>query len=103
MVVVPEPAVKCLGAFVACGVDRAVGPAVDQGADEAFGLSVCLRPVRAGAQVADAEMAAGERVQGAAVAGAVVAEDCFDMYAVASVEGDGRSEEGGRSDRFLGG
>src|SRR6266550_1177022 len=101
MVVVPEPAVKCSGAFAAGGVDRAVGPAVDQGADEAFSLSVCLWPVGAGAQVADAELAACERVQGASVAGAVVAEDCFDSYAVATVERDRTSEEGGRGDCFL--
>src|SRR6266508_6811040 len=36
MVVVPEPAVKCACALRARGVDRAVGPAREQGADEAL-------------------------------------------------------------------
>jgi hypothetical protein len=30
-------------------VDGAVGPAVEQGADEAFGFAVCLWPARSGA------------------------------------------------------
>ena len=49
MVVGPEPAVKGGGAFAAGAVDRAVGPAGEQGADEAFGLAVGARPVGAGA------------------------------------------------------
>ena len=62
MVVVPEPAVKGGGALRAGAVDRAVGPAAEQGADEALGFAVGLGPVGAGAQVADPERAAGDRV-----------------------------------------
>ena len=72
MVVVPEPAVKGCGAFLACGVDRAVGPAAQEGADEAFGFAVGLRSVRAGAEVADRECAARDRVDGGSVSAAVV-------------------------------
>jgi hypothetical protein len=74
MVVVPEPAVKCGGPFGAGAVDRSIGPAAEQGADEALGLAVGLRPVGAGAQVADPERAAGKRVSGGAVGGAVVGQ-----------------------------
>ena len=88
MVVVPEPAVKGGGAFAAGAVDRAVGPAVEQGADEAFGFPVCLWPVGAGAEVADAEPAAGECVHDAAVAAAVVGEYALDDDAVAAVESE---------------
>ena len=48
MVVAPEPAVKGSGAFGAVAVDRAVGPAAEQGADEAFGFAVGLGAVGAG-------------------------------------------------------
>jgi hypothetical protein len=37
---VPEPAVKGFGAFAAGAVDRAVGPAAEEGADEAFYFAV---------------------------------------------------------------
>jgi hypothetical protein len=96
MVVVPEPAVKCVGAFCAGAVDGAVGPAVEEGADEAFGFAVGLRPVGAGAAVADAECLAGEGVDGGAVAGAVVGEDPLDLDAVALVVGERAAEEGDR-------
>ena len=72
MVVVPEPAVKCLGAFAFGGVDGGVGPAVEHSGDEALCLAVCLWPVGAGAEVADAEGFARERVDGGAVGGAVI-------------------------------
>src|SRR5712692_5137598 len=78
MVVVPEPAVKGCGAFSARAGDGAVGPAGEQGADEALCLSVCLRPVRAGAQVLDPEPATGDRVDGRSVRAAVVAEYALD-------------------------
>src|ERR687888_1390249 len=101
MVVVPEPAVKGGGAFVARAVDGAVGPAGEQGADEAFGFAVGLWPVGAGAEVADAEPAAGECVQGGAVAGAVVGEHAFDGDAVAAVESDRALQEAGRGRGLL--
>jgi hypothetical protein len=72
MVVVPEPSVKRAGAFLARAVDRAVGPAFEQRADEAFGFAVGLWPVGAGAEVADAELAARDSVDGAAVGRSVV-------------------------------
>jgi hypothetical protein len=72
MVVCPDPAVKCAGAFVAGAVDRAVGPAGEQGADEAFCFAVCLWSVGPGAQMVDAECVAGDGVQGGAVGSAVV-------------------------------
>src|SRR6187401_3328604 len=96
MVVVPEPAVKCGCAFAACAVDRAVGPACEEGADKAFCLSVGLWPVGPGAEVADPEPVAGERVHGCAVGGAVVGQHPFDADAVSAVEGVGASEEADR-------
>jgi putative transposase len=101
MVVVPEPAVKGGGAFSARAVDGALGPAGDQGADEALCLSVCLRPVRAGAQVLDPEPATGDRVHGRSVRAAVVAEYALDADAVAAVEGEGAAKEGDRGRRLL--
>ena len=75
MVVVPEPAVKGAAAFLARAVDVGVGPAVEHGADEAFGFAVGLWPVGAGAEVADAESAAGDLERGVVMAaGRVVAE-----------------------------
>src|SRR5262249_48058256 len=59
----PEPAVKCCGALLACPVDGAVGPAVDEGADEAFGFAVGLGPVGARAAASDAERCAGKCVE----------------------------------------
>src|SRR5688572_13712671 len=101
MVVVPEPAVKGGGAFGAGAVDGAVGPSVEQCADEALGLAVGLRTAGAGAVVADAERAAGERVDGGAVGGAVVGEHALDADAVAGVVGDGSVEEADRGCGFL--
>ena len=72
IVVVPEPAVKGGGAFVAGAVDGAVGPAGEEGADEALGFAVGLRSVWPGAEVADAEASACECVQGGDVGAAVV-------------------------------
>jgi hypothetical protein len=72
MVVGPEPAVKGRGAFCAGGVERAVGPAGEQGADQALGLAVGPGPVGAGARVAQPQGAAGERVDRGAMGGPVV-------------------------------
>src|SRR3954453_189864 len=101
MVLVPEPAVKCGGAFGAGAVDGAVGPAVDQCADEAFGFAVGLVPVRPCADVFDAEAGTGERVGCCRVAADDVGEDPLDPYSVATVEGDGSAEEAARGRRFL--
>jgi len=57
-----EPAGERAASFVAVAVDRAVGPAAEQGADEALGLTVGAGPVGAGAEVFDPERATGERV-----------------------------------------
>ena len=46
----------------AVALDGAVGPAAEQGADEALGFAVRARRVGAGAQVFDPERLAGERV-----------------------------------------
>src|SRR5690242_3878317 len=60
MVVVVDPAVKGGGALCAGAVDRAVGPAPEQGADEALGLSVGLRAVGPRAEMSDARRATGD-------------------------------------------
>ena len=43
MVVVPEPAVKCIGALCAGAVDGGVGPACEQCADEALCFAIVER------------------------------------------------------------
>src|SRR5215213_7626514 len=62
MVVVVDPAVKGRGAFAAGAVDRAVGPAAQQRADEALRLAIGLRAIGPGAQVTDSQDATGDRV-----------------------------------------
>src|SRR5215218_2741784 len=101
MVVVPEPSVKGLAAFVARAVGGAVGPACEQRADEAFCFAVRLRPARARAQVADAERLAGERMDGCAVGGAVGGEQTLHPDAVASKESDCSAQEADGRGRFL--
>src|SRR5688572_27472535 len=93
MVVAPEPAVKGCGAFCAGGVDRAVGPAVEEGADEALGFAVGLGSVGPCADVTDAEQSAGEGVQAGSVGRAVVGDEFLDGDAVAGVELDGAPQE----------
>src|SRR5215218_4063506 len=101
MVVVRKPAVKGCGAFAAGAVERAVGPAAEQGADEAFGFAVGARPVGPGAQVADAERAAGEGVDRRAITGAVVGHHGLDGDAVAGVERDRALQESDGRGRLL--
>ena len=57
-----EPAGEGEAPLLAVAVDGAVGPAAEQGADEALGFAVRARRVGAGAQVFDPERLAGERV-----------------------------------------
>src|ERR671936_1166541 len=96
MVVVPKPAVKGGGALLACAIDRAVGPAGDERADEALRLAVRLRAVRTGAQMADAEAATGPCVRGREVGAAVVGEQALDPDPVPAVEGNGTLEDAHR-------
>jgi hypothetical protein len=67
-----EPAVEGATAFFGVVVDGAVGPAAEQGADEALGFAVGARPVRPCAEVLEAERSAGDLVDETAVTGAVV-------------------------------
>jgi hypothetical protein len=101
MVVVPKPAVKGNGALPTRAVDRAVGPAADQRADEAFRLAVRLRPVRTAAQVADPERPTGESVDRRAVGRAVVGQDALHGDPVAGEEGERAAQEGNRGRRPL--
>src|SRR5215217_3409819 len=101
MVVVPEPAVKGCGAFGAGAVDGAVGPAAEQGAEEALCLAVGLGSVGAGAQMADAERAAGELVHGQAVSGPIVGQQALDFDAVALEERHRSAQERDRGCRLL--
>src|SRR6266540_5866769 len=101
MVVVPEPAVKCLRALHARAVDGALGPAPEQRADEALGFAVGLRTIGTGTAVADPELAASERVQGRDVGGAVVGQEPLGADPMAPVEGDRSCEEVDRGLRPL--
>jgi len=57
-----EPAAERSASFFAAAVDGAVGPAAEQGADEALCFAVGAWPVGPGAQVFDSQRLAGERV-----------------------------------------
>ena len=59
VVVVVEPSFEFASAFGFGGVAACVGPAVGQGAVEAFDLAVGLRPIWPGALVLDPELGAG--------------------------------------------
>src|SRR5205823_5213213 len=72
VIVEVEPAGEGAASFVACAVDRAVGPAAEHRSDEALGFAVGAWPVETGAKVLDPERFAGERVDRGAVGGAVV-------------------------------
>src|SRR5450755_201350 len=101
MVVVPEPSVRGSGSFDAVAIDGAVGPAGDQGANEAFGFAVGLGSVGLGAQMADPESATSDRVQRGAVGAAVVGEQPLDGDAVAGIERDGTPEKPNHGAPFL--
>jgi hypothetical protein len=72
-----------------------VGPAAEEGLDEAFGFSVGARAVWSCAQVAQAEPSTGGCESARAIAGAVVGHDASDSDAVAGVPSDESSKEGG--------
>src|SRR5919108_3836895 len=101
MVVVPEPAVKGGGALFARAVDRAVGPAGEQRADEALRLAVRLRSVGTSTAVLDPEPPAGERVRDRDIRGAVVCEQPLDADAVATEEGERPAQEADRRHGLL--
>ena len=96
MVVVPEPAVKCPRPLLARAVDGSVGSAGEQGADEALGFPVRLRPRGPRAQVPDAERSAGKRVERGDIGGAVVGQEAFDPDPIAPVEGACVTQEADR-------
>src|SRR5919109_4149213 len=93
MVVVVKPAVKGGDPVLVGSVDRAVGPAGEEGPDESFGLAVGLGAVGTGAKVADAEHATGDGMHRGAVAGAVVGHELLNGDAVLLIEADRASEE----------
>src|SRR3954469_14495208 len=101
MVVVPEPAVKGRGAFLAVAVERTVGPAAEQRADEALRLAVGLRPAGARAQMAQPERAARDRVDGRSVARTIVGQHALDGDAVTLEERHGTAHEGDRGGGLL--
>src|SRR5580765_4885826 len=74
-VVVGDPSWQSLGPDAGVGVGRRVGPLAQERLDEALGLAVRTRPVRAGAAVADAELRAGLCEEASEVTEAVVCED----------------------------
>jgi hypothetical protein len=78
-----------------------VCPAGEEGADEAFGFAVGLRPVGPGAEVADAELAAGGGVPVRDVGAPIVGQHALDLDPVAGKERDRAVEEGDRGCRFL--
>src|SRR2546427_5275599 len=96
-----EPAGERAASFVAVAVDRAVGPASEQGADEAFSFAVGARPVGPGAQVLDSERLAGDRVGRGAVGGAVVGHQPLDPDPEGGEVGDRSAQEADRGHGLL--
>src|SRR3954464_4074749 len=96
-----DPAGQRGGALAAVAVDRTVGPAGQQGADEAFGLAIGLGAVGPRAQVADAERAAGDGVDGRDVGAVVVGHHALDVDAVAGVVRDGAAQKPDRGQALL--
>src|SRR5439155_12159621 len=82
-------------------VDGAVGPAIEQGADEAFCFAVRLRSVSARAAVTDAAAAARGGVDGGDGGTAVVGEDPLDADAMPSEEGERAPQEADRGRSLL--
>src|SRR6266478_1110611 len=93
-VVMLDPGRKLLITFFRVEVMANVGPLAQGGLDEAFGLAVGARRVRAGEAVLDGEWeTSGAKVAGA-IAGAVVGEQSGNDDAVLGVEGDRGAQEG---------
>ena len=78
-----------------------VGPLAQGGLNEAFGLAVGARGVRAGEVVADAEFGASMVEQVGAVAVSVVGEQAANEDAVLGIESHGGAQEGNGSVGFL--
>lgn len=95
MVVVVKPAVELTAALGLGGVAAGVGPAVGQGAVEAFDLPVGLRPIGPGALVPDAELVAGVSPQVRAVRAAVVGQDPLNGHPACVEPLDGPNEDRG--------
>ena len=92
VIVEVEPAGRAVaGGFVT--VEPGVGPAVGQGAVEAFDLAVGLGSVGPGPFVGDAEVGAGVAPGVGAVGGAVVGQHAFDGDAVFGEPGDGAVQD----------
>jgi len=72
----------------------AVSPFAGEGLDEAFGLAVGLRPVRAGEVMGEAQFVADGGKGVRAITDSVVGEDGADRHVVAREEGDGFSQRG---------
>ena len=84
---------RALIALLGVGVMANVSPLAQGGLDEAFGLAVGARRVRAGEAVLDASWRQAAEPVGA-IAAAVVGEQGADGDAVLGVEGDGVLQEG---------
>jgi hypothetical protein len=96
LIVVGEESGESESALSGGWIGAVVGPAAQEGLDEAFGFPVGAGTVRAGAQVAQAEPSTGGGEAVRAIAGAVVGHDAGDFDSVAGVPGDQPSKEGSR-------
>ena len=101
MIVEMQPAGKRGGAGRLAAVDADVGPLLEEGAVEAFDLAVGMRPVGAGAAMADAGGQAGASEVGAAVARTVVGEHDPDADAALGEPAARALPERDRGDRAL--
>ena len=101
MIVEMQPAGKRADAGDLAAVDADVGSLLDEGAVEAFDLAVGLRPVGAGAAMADAGGQAGASEVGAAVARTVVGEHGPDADAALGEPAARALPERDRGDRAL--
>lgn len=88
VVIVEEVEGKAGVAVAAGAVAAGVGPFPGEGLYEAFGLSICLRPIRSREDVLDVEVAAGIPEAMRSVRRAVVGEDRIDLDPMEGIEAD---------------
>jgi hypothetical protein len=88
VVIVEEVEGKAGVAVAAGAVAAGVGPFPGEGLYEAFGLSICLRPIRSREDVFNAEVAAGIPEAMRSVRRAVVGEDRIDLDPMEGIEAD---------------
>src|SRR5512147_586402 len=93
-VVAMEPKGQLGGALVGGVVGASVGPFMQAGLNEAFGLAIGPWRIGFGQDVLEAELLARLRKGSGAIARTIVGHDALDLDAQAGIVGNGGLEEG---------